>query len=86
MELLFFKDKKEGETAMFIFAFGSYFLARETVWKLYCLIVCIDKVCTSKSTVVLCIGMDDVLANHACTFKYSTLHFRYSTLTLQDDS
>ena len=78
---MFFKDKKEVETVIISFAFGSYYIARETVWKLYCpsyiLIMYIDKACTSKSTVVLCTGMDEVLANHASTFKNFNLHFHF---------
>ena len=50
----------------------------EAILPSYILIdVCIDKACTLKSTVVLCIGMDKVLANHACILKNSTLHFHF---------
>ena len=31
----------------------------------------------SQSTVVLCIGMDEVLAHYACTFEISDLHFHF---------
>ena len=33
----------------------------------------------SQSTVVLCIGMDEVLAHYACKFENSDLHFHFQS-------
>ena len=37
----------------------------------------IQKERLSQNTVVLCIGMNEVLAHYACTFENSDLHFHF---------